>query len=337
MKMNKLVLLYLTVIVILFGCGKPNDPESLIPPDVSGGYKIVKHLQISGWAQDVLKKDTLLYVAQGEGGLLILNVSDPENPQTVSVTIKDVRGYCTKLAMKDSVVYLAAGTFGINVLDIADVSAPYVTVSNLNVKPAKNLFILGDYLYTAISEQGIGICDISYPTQPDIKGTIFTVGFAYDLIVTADTNRIIIAGGEMGMSIYDISAIVNGYGVYRLMGWGDTPGNAEALIVEEEQSLAYLACGTAGLQILNYADTANIHIVGSYDGNGYAKDLVKDGNKIYMATELSGLQVYDVSNVTNPLLIGVVDTEFALGLAYDDKHIYLADDIGGLIIISIPD
>jgi hypothetical protein len=337
MKRMKNLFFGLLGLLFLISCGKPNDPEVLIPPDISGGYKIVKSYQTSGWAQDVLKKDSLLYIAQGEGGLLILNVTNPENPQVVSTTTDFVKGYCSKIIKKDSVVYMAAGTFGINVLDVADPLAPYVSASNLNVKPARNFYILGDFLYTAISEQGIGICNISYPTQPDIRGTIYTIGYAYDLFVTSDTLRIIAACGEMGLSIYDISAIENGYGVYHAMGWCDTPGNAEALVVEEDQSLAFLACGTAGLQILDYADTANIHIVGSYDGAGYAKDLVKDGNKIYMATELSGLQVIDVTNIAAPFLIGSVDTEYALSLDFDDKYIYLADDIAGLVIFSIPD
>jgi hypothetical protein len=329
--------LWLTGFIFLFSCGKPNDPESLIVPDNSGGYSVLTRFATSGYAQDILKKDSLLYIAQGEGGLLILNINDPENPDVVSTTTDYVKGYCSKIAMQDTAVYLAAGTFGVNVINITDLSAPHVTVSNLNVKPARNFYILGNYLYTAISEQGVGICEISYPTFPDIRGTVYTIGFAYDLIVTPDTNRMIVACGEMGLSIYNISQLQDGYGVYWPMGWCDTPGYAEALAVVEDQSLAFLACGTAGLQILNYADTANIHIIGSYDGSGYAKDLVKDGDKIYMATELSGLQVIDISDVTNPYLTGQIETEFALGVYYDEQYIYVADEDEGLIIVSKPD
>ncbi len=51
---------------------------------------------------------------------------------------------------------------------------------------------------------------------------------------------------------------------------------------------------------------------------------------------MGGLQIIDVSDFTNPKLIGVVDTEFALGLDMDDEFIYVADEDEGLIIISIP-
>ncbi|MCX6234779.1 MAG: hypothetical protein NT175_08650 [Bacteroidetes bacterium] len=333
--MKKLFIWLLSGLLLLMGCGKPIDPESLKPGD--GGYKIVKRFPTSGYAQDVLKKDSLLYIAQGEGGLIIVNVADPKNPQTVSVTTEDVRGYSTKIAMKDSVVYLAAGSFGVTVLDVGDPVVPIVTVSNLNMKPARNFRILGNFMFTAISEQGVSISEISYPTQPDIRGGISTTGYAYGLTTTADSNYLLVACGEMGLSIFDISDFQEGFGVYPTVGWCDTPGCAEAITVLDNESVAFMACGTAGLQIIDYSDTSNVYIVGSYNSGGYAKDLLYNNQRIYLTTETRGLQIIDVSDVTEPYLIGLLETAYALGLDMDEKYIYVADEDEGLIIISIPD
>ncbi len=335
--MNKLNYFYLIGISILVSCGKPKTPESLSPPDISGGYKIVRIFPTSGYSQDLVKKDTLLYMAQGEGGLEIINVSDPINPQTVSDTTSHIKGYCAKIALKDSVAYLAAGTYGINVVDVSDPRLPVVTVYNLGIKPARSSIFLGNYMYTAISEQGVGIAEISYPLHPDIRGTVPTPGYANDLFVSSDTTQLIVACGEMGLSIINISELVDGYGTFWSIGWCDTPGYAEALTVLEDQKLAFMACGTAGLQIVDFSDTTNIHIVGSYDGGGYAKELIYKDHKIFMTAELSGLHIIDVSDITNPKLIGTVDTEYALGLDMDDNYIYIADEVEGLIIISRPD
>lgn len=340
MKINILNYFFLLGIGILISCGKPNVADSLNPsngnPANSGGYKIEKIYTTSGYAQDVLQKDNLLYIAQGEGGLEIVDVSNPLDPQTVSVTTHGVKGYSDKISMKDSVVYLAAGTFGINVINVADPLMPEVTVANLSMKPAKNTFIYGKYMYAAISEQGVGIADVSYPPHPDIRGTVYTPGYANDIMVSSDTNRLFVACGEMGFSIINISQIVEGYGVFWQMGWCDTPGYAEDLVVLEDQSLAFLACGTYGLQVIDFSDTTNIQIVGSFDGGGYAKELVYKDQTIYMTAELSGLQVIDVSDITNPFLIGSVDTDYALGLTVDDKYVYIADEDMGLIVISKP-
>ena len=336
MKMIKNFMLWLLGLIFLFSCGNPNDPESLIPPDLSGGYKIVYKFVTSGYAQDVLKKDNLLYIAQGEGGLLILDVADPLNPEIISVTTDEVRGYNTSLTMKDSVVYLAAGGFGLNVVDISDPLLPEVTASNVGIKPAASFALLGDFLLTAISEKGVGIAELSEPTQPDIRGEFSVSGYANGLALN-DTTLLLVASGEMGMSIYDISDFQQGYGIYPHVGWCDTPGYAEAIKIRENDSIAFLACGTAGLQIIDYSDTANIFIAGSYDASGYAKDLEYKNNLVFMTTESSGLQIINVTDIAQPSLVGIVETEYALGLDLDENYIYLADDTEGIIIISIPD
>ena len=336
MEKFKLFVLLLLSINLFLSCGKPTTPETVPIPDISGGYKIVTKYATSGYAQDVLKKDDLLYIAQGEGGLEIVDIADPENPETVSIASEGVRGYSIKVAILDTVVYIAAGSFGVTVLDVADVYNPIVTAANTSMKPAKNIHIRGQYLFTAVSEQGVKLSNISYPAGPDPQGAISTFGFAYDLTTTADSSYMFVACGEMGLDIINISDFQGGWPNYWQVGWCDTPGKAESIAILEEESIAFLACGTAGLQIIHYADTTNIHIIGSLDGGGYAKDLIYKDQRIYQTAELGGLQIIDVSDYTNPQLIGVVDTEFALGLDIDDNFVYVADEDEGLIIISIP-
>ncbi len=333
--MSKYLLLILATIFIINGCGKPTDPESLKPDDA--GYKIVSQIPSSGFANDIVKRGDLAYIAQGEGGLLIYDVSDPLLPIMVSLTTESLWGYTGKIALKDSAVYLAANTFGINVVDVRNPDTPVVTITNLGLKPAKNFCVMGNYLFTAISEQGVGIAEISMAAEPDIRGQFPATGYAYGLATSTDSNYLFVAGGEMGLSIYNISNFQDGYGIYPQIGWCDTPGDAEAIVLDESRSVAFMACGTSGLQILDYSDTLNIFIAGSYDSAGYAKDLEYHNNLVYLSAELGGLQIIDVSSITAPKLLGAVETKYALGLDMDEKYIYLADEDEGVLIISIPE
>ena len=329
MKTPKLFFVLIPVLMLLMSCGKPTIPESLSLGD--GGYKIVSKFATSGYAQDVVIKDDYAYIAQGEGGLMIVNIADANNPQAVSTTSNGVRGY------SDSVIYLGAGSFGVTVLNVANKEMPQVTASNLSMKPAKSLYVMGEYMFTAISEQGVKIAKISYPPQPDIRGGMSTSGYAQSVATTFDTNYLLVACGEMGLSVFNIRDFQEGFGNYPLTGWGDTPGYAEAVIVLDNESLAFMACGTAGLQIVDFSDSTDIHIIGSYDGNGYAKELVYSSQKIFMTAEKGGLQIIDVADPTDPVLLGLVETEYALGIDTDDEYIYVADDLDGLIIVSIPE
>lgn len=333
--MKKFYLLTLLLIMLfLMSCGTPNDPESIIGGD--GGYKVVSKFVTSGYAQDVVVNDTLAFVAQGEGGLMIINIANPGAPKELSTVAQELKGYGYKVANKDSVLYIAAGGFGVSVVDASDPENPVVTATNLALKPAKSFDILGNFLFTAIGEYGFKISDISYPTQPDIRGETITPGFAQGVTVTPDSNFLLVACGEMGFAVFDISELQNGWGSYPLYGWVDTPGYAEDIAVHPDLPYAFIACGTGGLIIADYSDSGNVKIVSGFSTGGYAKEVVYKSGKVFVTTELRGLQIIDVSNIYSPTRIGTVETGYALGLAADDKYIYVADENEGLIIISIP-
>ncbi len=339
MNQNKLsAWLFYTIITLLvfpdLNCAKPYDPEVLNPNICTGGYSVAAIFSTPGYSQDVVKVDTLCYLTQGEGGLLIVNVKDALKPDSVSLLTENVRGYSTKIANKDSVIYIAAGSYGVTVINVADPYNPVVTVSNLNMKPAKHILISGNYLFTSISEQGVKISEISYPTQPDIRGVLNTRGYAQGTSISSDELKLFAACGEMGFSIFDISDFQDGYGTYPLIGWCDTEDYAESVVIDENRSLAFLACGKAGLQIVDYSNSSKPKIIGQYTIVDYAKELIYEDNKIYMTNEDRGLLIIDVSNASEPSLIGSVDSEKALGLDMDQNYIYVADEVQGLIIVN---
>jgi hypothetical protein len=321
-------------LAFIVSCGTPNDPESIFGGD--GGYKVVSKYATSGFAQDILSRDSLVFISQGQGGLIIINISNPKEPQFVSELIYGLRGYSFKLANKDSVVYLAAGAFGVSIVNVSNPAHPVITPENRAIAPAKNFHIMGDYLFTAVSEEGVNITKIDAPTYLDFRQTFFVPGYAQAVCTSADSNLLFIACGEVGFTIYDISDFQDGYNIYPLVDLLDTPGFAEDVTIHPDLSVAFLACGSGGLVIVDYSNTADVKIIGSYASGGYAKEVVYSENKVYLTTELRGLQIFNVTNLSSPVRIGTVETKFAMAVALDDKYIYVADEVEGLIIISMP-
>ncbi len=327
-------LLFTLCSLILVSCGTPNDPESVSGTD--GGYKIIGRLATSGFAQDIVIKDSIAYVAQGEGGLAIINISDRQNPKLISMVKDKLKGYSYKIILKDSVVYLSAGNFGVSVVNVSKPLYPDVTATNLQMKPAKSFYILDNYLLTTVGEYGINIAEISSPTLPDIRGTILTPGFTQGICATQDKNTLLAACGEMGFAMINISDFQNGFGEYPLINWMDTPGYAEDIIIHPTLPVAFLACGTSGLVIIDYSDSSNLKIKSTIDIGGYAKELIYKNGKIFITTETRGLQIFDVTNLSSPVRIATVKAKYPKGIAMDDKYIYLADKEEGLVIISKP-
>jgi len=321
-------------LTLLISCGTPNEPESIIGGD--GGYKIVSKFMTSGYSQDVVLKDSLVYISQGQGGLVIVNIINPSKPKLVSELTYGLRGYSYKLANKDSVIYLASGTFGVTPIVVADPANPISVPEIRSIAPAKNFHIMGDYLFTAVSEEGVNISKINDPIHPDFRQTFFVPGFAQSVSTSADGSLLLIACGEVGFTIFDISDFQDGYNIYPVVGWLDTPGYTEDVTIHPDLPVAFLACGAGGLAIVDYSDTANVKTIGSFDTGGYAKEVIYTENKIYITTGLRGLQIFDVSNLYSPIRIGTVETKLAKGLAVDAKYVYVADEDEGLVIISIP-
>jgi hypothetical protein len=333
--MQKIIpLVFVLILLLLPGCGSPNDPESIIGGD--GGYKIVSKLAVSGFAQDVVLNDSLVFISQGQAGLIIISALDPGKPKLLSELTYGLRGYSYKLAIKDSIIYLAAGTFGVNTVNVKDPLKPVITQENRAISPAKNFHLMGNYLFTAVSEEGVNISKITDPAHPDIRQTFFVPGFAQSVCTSTDSSLLFIACGEVGLTIYDISDFQDGYNIYPVVGWLDTPGYAEDVAIHPDQPVVFIACGTGGLVIADYQDTANVRIAGFFETGGYAKEVLYRGGRAYVATETRGLQIIDVTNINSPVRIGTVETTFAMAVAIDENFVYLADEDEGLVIISIP-
>jgi len=333
--MQNVFYLFITFsLALLISCGTPNEPESIIGGD--GGYKVVSKYATSGFAQDLVVQDSLVYISQGQGGLIIINVSNPKEPKFVSEVTYGLRGYSYKLAKKDSIIYLAAGGFGVSIVSVSDPLYPVITPEIRSISPAKNFHIMGNYLFTAVSEEGVNITNILNPAYPDFRQTFFVPGYAQAVCTSADSNFLFIASGEVGFSIFNISDFQDGYNIYPLVGWIDTPGFAEDVTIHPDLPVAFLACGTGGLVIIDYSDTSQVRMISSYITGGYAKSVVYNDSKIFITTELRGLQIFDVSNLNSPVRIGTVETKFAMSVGVDNKYVYVADEQEGLIIISMP-
>ncbi|MBI4326678.1 MAG: immunoglobulin domain-containing protein, partial [Chloroflexi bacterium] len=88
----------------------------------------------------------------------------------------------------------------------------------------------------------------------------------------------------------------------QLLGGYDTGGTA--LRVQVVGSLACVADGAAGLQILDVSNPANIRRLGGFATGGSAWSVQAVGNVAYVGDYSGGLQVLDVSNPANIRLLG---------------------------------
>lgn len=103
-------------------------------------------------------------------------------------------------------------------------------------------------------------------------------------------------------------------------------------------TLAYVAAGGGGLQVVSVADPAHPALVGGLDTLGYAEDVAVSGHVAYLADGPYGLRVLDVSDPAHPAEIGSAYTmRYAYAVAVSGHLAYLAAAGAGLAVADVSD
>ena len=106
--------------------------------------------------------------------------------------------------------------------------------------------------------------------------------------------------------------------------------------VKVNGNFAYVAAGSAGLQVVDVTDRTAPHIVASLATPGNANDLRVAGNKVYLAAGSAGLLIIDVSSPLSPTLLGTLATpDTAWDVAIAGNLAFVAAGASGLQIADI--
>ncbi|HEX3743971.1 MAG TPA: Ig-like domain-containing protein [Bryobacteraceae bacterium] len=111
------------------------------------------------------------------------------------------------------------------------------------------------------------------------------------------------------------------------------PGFANNVKVSDHY--AYVACGAAGLQVVDVSDRMRPAIVASLATSGNANNLRIAGSRLYLGAS-NGMQVIDISNPLAPALLGSFPTaDNVWDIALSNNLAYLAAGSTGLQIANV--
>jgi len=283
-----------------------------------------------GLTQDVTLVSELGYVADGDDGLRILNLSDPARPSLLGEY--DSPGFTVDVAVQDGFAFLADTETGLKVVNAFDPAAPFLVGDMLTPGEALGVDVSGGIAFLAVGSAGLLVADVSNPAFPSTIAIKDLPGSSNDVVI--DASLAYVAAGGAGLQIVDVSDPPS---PQSLGAAGDLQAERLAIVGD----LAYVA-GFAGLSILDVSDpTTPIHLGIIKIGSNRATDVVIDGEIAYFSSEGgpdSGLWVADVSVPTAPNLLAHYPTpSFARGVAFRDGLVYVAGHGAGLFVIDPAD
>lgn len=167
----------------------------------------------AGYASNVYNVGKYVYVADGDQGLKIFDLTDMSSPigdHTSSSPAID-------MMVQGDFAYIAKSDMGVEVVDVSDPTAPtsrsdFINEGGaVNVTDARSCYVDEDHLYVADGENGVKILDISDLDNIEPlseTSNISLSGTAVDLeMMSKDVNpdRLFVSTGESGLQIIDIS------------------------------------------------------------------------------------------------------------------------------------
>lgn len=300
----------------------------------SSPFEVGQKLLLPGMVKDIALRGNYAYVAAGEAGLRIIDVSNPTAPSEVGFA--DTPWIATSIALAENFAYIADDWTGLRIIDIADPANPVEVGAYDTPGQAFSVAVAGNMAYVTDGE-GLRILDVSDPTTPTDVSFQFVWGTAYGVAVAG--NYAYVSEGGLSSDGLRVINIANPAEPV-VVGSVDTDGYSNNVTVVG--NYAYVISYSYGLRIINVANPAEPVVVGSIETPGYTEGLAVAGNFAYVAANFRGLRIINVANLAVPVEVG--SYEAPLRLVYDVVVVSNYAYVGGygdngycLLVIDIAD
>lgn len=287
---------------------------------------------LSMHAVDVGLDGDTAYVACGDAGLCVVDLSNPSLPQTIGGSALPC--CAIGVALLGGRAFVADHENGLYEVDISDPTAPFPVRVIPTLGVARGVAFAGAYACVAAGSTGLRVVDtLNPPPQvpfvplPGGAGTITTRGsLAY------------VVGGDLSMFVGGFYVVdISDPAVPVLIG--GTPGGFIPTSVAVSGAYAYVGVfndGPANLCVVDISDSAHPTSVGCvpviHHQIGPLWGLAARGNYLYAAAYETGLVIFDISNPTTPIVAAILDMPSeAVGIGIEGEHAFVLCETGLMV------
>ena len=304
----------LLCLVVLLSCREKGTPPP--PPLEVAGF-----VETPGYAKGIHVKDSILYVACGEAGVVSISLEDPESP----FIIGEIDWFQQDVAQSiytfpwDTFLYLADMDDGIVILSASKPeSLEYVSFFwSTNV-----ISLHGSQEDTVIcaldQRNGLRVLDpkVVYGNLVELGLPLSLPATPYGVFVMG--NLCLIADGQLGLQIADIEDPQN----KKIVGYADTPGKAMAVYAVD--SLCFVADGYEGISVIDITDPTSPGRIYQLDLSGFSRGVALKDTLLAVACGSAGVALVNVSDPLNPSLIHQRDISYTYDVAFYQDYLVAA-------------
>ncbi|MBB5206853.1 putative Ig domain-containing protein [Chiayiivirga flava] len=305
---------------------------SLVDVQTPATPTTLANIDFAGQSHAVSAGNDHVLVANGSGGAIMLDTTNPVQPTYVGRVMLDAQ----RVAHVNGHGVVSAGySSAVDVID-PQPTGPAIVASIDNQFQTNDLVGADNRLYIASGEAGgLRIYDMSNPLLPQFEGAVSVPGqTVWQIAVAGDFaySGYILADEMLVMDVSDPAAPV-------VIGTHQLPPSIYAGPTDMAASgnTVFVATQVNGVRILQHDGAGNLDDIGAIDlGLASPTGVSVDGDRLYIAGGVfSGLLIYDVSDPANPQFVAQYNTA-GDGLAVHAAHgvIAIAEGDSGVSTIG---
>ncbi|MFA7256194.1 MAG: S8 family serine peptidase, partial [Kiritimatiellales bacterium] len=301
------------------------------PNSPTGGLALSSSLgsfTTAGSVANVVVEGNYAYLADGGNGLVILNISNSQNP--VLVGSVDTAGTAMDVAVSNGYAYVADGANGLVVVAVSNPALPWIEGSYNTAGTAKGIAAQSNWVYLADGTSGkVEVFDVSTPASPQVGTPLVRMMSMNDVFMRGDSAYVAALANVLRLDISNPSAP---------QAYANSAGftGQDIIGIHGNASIVAAAAGVFGVKIMNDASIQARTTLGTYDTDGTASGVFVDGNYVYVADGTNGLVVLDITTPSIPVqTVHVATIGSAVGVFVKNGTVYVAEGETGMEIFSI--
>lgn len=282
---------------------------------------------------DICTEGDFAYIAAGNNGLHIFDVSDASNPVWVNA-ITDLGDSADGVNVSGGYAYVSFKSYLFVIVDVDPPEFAHI-VKTIGIPKGwtSRATIAGDFAYVPAGGPGLIIIDIQEPESAEVIHTIDTEG--YTLAVAVEGDFAYIADGRGGLLLVDI----------------DPPGEAEIVNTVEiawgcedvaiSEGFAFIANQQAGLTLVDVRNPDLAYIDRTIETKGEASRIAISNGYAYLRVTPDNIwpNNLEIFRITPPGFTESVNhiemPHNAAGIAFNGDYAYIAESNAGLLVLDV--
>jgi len=284
-------------------------------------------LQNQADTNEIIISNEIAYVADGDNGMLIVNVSNIYDRTLLGKF--DTEGAAENIIVMNDRIYLTVENF-LYIINSSDLSNPeelkhYSASGNIIDIAVKN-----EIVYLTDDIQGLTILDTS--GDPSKIGDFNLDNSTFQSVFIENEVAYL---GSRNHGFYILNVSQSNPNPPEILGIVNLTGSLNSIYING--TMAFISAETQGIHLVNITNLYDPGLVNTYNTTGNSTDIIVDGNYMYISDNIEGIIRYEINNYLDLTSNSTIHklNGIARKMLIENNYMFISEGTRGIEIINL--